>query len=188
MKNKNTITIALVLAIAVTALAFGSYSPSTNKLFSIEQKAKAQSTSQIPTSILYDHVFRLTDSFKRQAESQQSNGEIQTAFSNYFKEKAQLTDWEDEILKQTASQFIQEAQSIDNQAEALIEQIRSNSSENNVQSQEELNSLQEQRNNTALSYRNQLNQSLGSAKFGEFDNFVQGEFASGFQLMPLSTQ
>lgn len=51
----------------------------------------------------------------------------------------------------------------------------------NVSQPPELFGLQAQRNALALRYRDRLNDLLGSKRFGKFDVFVQGDFASKFQ-------
>lgn len=186
MSNKNIIAIALVLAVAALVVAFGSLS--TNKLYSIEQKTTAQSAAtEIPQYVLYEQVFRLTIAFKIKAEADEEGGEEASAFATYFKDKAQLTEPENEILKQVAAEFIQEVQSIDEDAEELIGQLRKGSSEDYIEPPQELLTLQEERNSVALLYRSQLQTLLGTARFTQFDNFIQGEFASGIQVMPASS-
>jgi len=182
MKKKNTITIILVLAVTVMTLTFGSQSPLTKELFDFE--ANAESVSQIPNHILYDQVFRLVISFKRKAEIQQLQSERVTTFPGYFKEEARLTEQENKILQQVALEFLQEAQPVDDQAAVSIEQLRQTSpDEQQISPPLQLTDLQQQRNALVLHYRDRLNQLLGSGRFGEFDNFVRGSFASGFQAI-----
>ena len=181
---KNKITIISVLAIAVMTLMFVSQSPLVNKSFGIEQKAQAQ--SQIPPQILYDQMFRLVISFRKKAEIQHLTGEKATTLTNYFKEEVRLTDQENEILQQVAIQFIQQAYPVDDQATVLIEQIRESfPNVEQIAAPKELTDLQTQRNALALYYRNRLSELLGGAKFGEFDTFMQGGFAAGFQSFSL---
>lgn len=170
MPNKNTITIALVLAVAVVAIAFGNLSLLTNA----EQKTMAQGVpSEIPDEVLYDQVFQLTIAFETEAESQKKQGEPITAFATYFKDKTQLTEEENQILLQVASDFIVEVKSIDEEAAQLIEELRSSDPKNDyIEPPAKLASLQEERNSVVLIYRSRLNSLLGSTKFSEFDSLA----------------
>ncbi len=187
MKNKNTIAIVLLLTIAVTALAFGSLSSTTSGLFNFTPKVQAQTAPQISSQVLYDQVFRLVISFKKKAELQEQNGENPTSFLNYFKEEAQLNNQENEILQQVAAEFIQEVQPIDAQANAAIAKFRNPPGRQSPPPIKELSDLQEERDNLAVFYRNRLDELLGSSKFGELNNFVQGPFASNFQPFEIPT-
>lgn len=183
MSKKTTITIALVLAVGAIALAFAIQSPLTD---SIEHKAKAQTSEpEIPKHILYEQVFRMTVAFKIKAEADEQAGEEVSAFATYFKDKAQLTEQENEILKQVSSDFIKEVSSIDEEAEALIILLRKNTTADFIEPPPELIALQEERVSVVLLYRSQLRSSLGTERFVQFDNFVYGEFASGMQIIPV---
>jgi len=186
---KNKITIISVLVIALMTLVFSSQSPLADKSFGIEQKVQAQSAYQIPPQILYDQMFRLVISFRKQAEIQQLTGERVTTLTNHFKDEAQLTDRENEILQQAALEFLQQVQPLDDQAIVLIAQVReANPDAQQIAPPQELTDLQQQRNALALSYRNLLSERLGGAAFGEFDNFMQGSFAAGFQSSSPSSE
>lgn len=152
-----------------------------------------EKVKEIPEHILYDQVFHLVIVFNDRAKSQEAKGEAVTLFRSYFKDEAQLNAQEDDLLTQTANNFNQEVQVIDAQAEVVIEQLRqqfpvgSTPEEQLIQPSPELLQLQEQRNKLALYYRDQLRVLLGDDKFNEFDNFVKGDFAAGFRVMPVSS-
>lgn len=185
MTRTKYLAVAFVLAVAISAIVFASQPELTGSLFS--SKANAQASSQIPSHILYDQVFRLTISFRRKAEIQQLTGETVTSLPNYFKEEAQLTEQENEILQQVALEFLQEMQPVDDRAVVLIAEAWEAFPDGvvpegqNVSQPPELFGLQEQRNALALRYRDRLNDLFGSKRFGKFDVFVQGDFASKFQ-------
>lgn len=80
MTRTKYLAVAFVLAVAISAIVFASQPELTGGLFS--SKANAQASSQIPSHILYDQVFRLTISFKRKAEIQQLTGETVTSLPN----------------------------------------------------------------------------------------------------------
>jgi len=147
--------------------------------------------SDIPEYILYDRMFSLIPMFKKLAEEQAARGEPVTAFHGYFEREANLDDGQAGILQETAAGYVGAVKLIDTEAEILIEQLRAqhktgtSSEEPLIQPSPELLKLQEQRNNLALQYRDQLSSLLGTAKFNELDSFVKGTFAAGFQAMPL---
>lgn len=149
--------------------------------------------SAIPDYVLYESVFRMVTMFDEQAKLQEAKGEVITEFRSYFKNEAKLTSQEDDLLMQTANNYLQDIQIIDAQAEIIIEQLRQQYSDNSmpadqlIQPTPELLQLQEQRNKLALHYKDQLRDLLGNDRFIEFDKFVQGRFASGFRAMPLSS-
>ena len=186
MKSRNSMTIILVLAIAVTTLAFGSQSQVTRNWFGFEPQANAN----IPDHILYDRLFRMIISFKRKAESQTISGEKAIGLTNYFKNRANLNDEENRILQSVALEYIQELAPIDAQARTIITQTRQTFPNSVVPREQpppaELVNLQEQRNALALRYRDQLQYALGADGFAKFDEFVQRDFASRFQAIPLS--
>lgn len=192
MKRKEILTVVIVLTIAIGAIAF------SGQMQSAKQSTNSVTTTstgnpQIPTSVLYDQMFRIIISFRRRATIQKLKGERITLMKTYFKEEAQLTDQENEILEQVATEFIVAVQPIDDRAAELIAQGRQAFPDNIVPygqivppPPEELTSLQVKRNELALKYRNQLSELLGSHSFSKIDDFVQGNFASNFQTVPLS--
>ena len=151
--------------------------------------------TNIPTYILYDRVFRLVISFKKKAELQKIRGERITLIQNYFKDETQLTDQQNKILEQVAIEFLQKVQPIDTQAQVLMAQVWQLFPDDLVPAGKkvpppppELANLQGQRNDLALSHRDRLKELLGNSKFSEFDNFVQGRFASSFQTISITPQ
>lgn len=191
MKNKNIVTIALVLAIAVTTLAFGSQSPLTRGLFNSALQTNAQTSSQIPSYVLYDKLFRMIISFKKKAESQEMSGERIISVTNYFKDRANLNEEENQTLQNTALEYTQKIALIDEQARTIIVQTRQAISTGVVSRNQpppaELANLQEQRNQMALLYRDRLKESLGSDGSAKFARYIEGEFASRFESIPLSS-
>ena len=190
MKKKNTITIVLVLAVSATTLAFGSQSSFTRKLFSLDFKELVRSDSQIPPQVLYDKLFRMVFSIRIKAESQKMSDEKINGSKNYFKNRANLTDEENQILQNTALEFIQQVAPIDANARTIIAQKRASNLTGVVSKDDlppvELINLQEQRNALALLYRDRLKESLGSDGSAKFVRYIEGEFASRFEEIKLS--
>ena len=188
MKNKNRIALTCALAtVTVIAAVFFSQSNATRGLLSLTPKAQAQSGSQIPPQILYDQMFQLIISFKRKAEIQRMKSEPITAFSDYFKQQLALTEQENEVLEQTAAEFVEQAQAIDARAANSIARFREAAANGSGGSTRELTELQEERDNLALVYRDRLNELLGSRRFIQLDNFLQETFAANLQTFEVPT-
>jgi hypothetical protein len=191
MKAKNLLMLVIVLTLAVVAVAFGSRTQLAYQSFGFGGIAQERTTeSRIPDYVLYDKLFRMVNSLKKKSESGKIEIERADALSGYFKQRANLTGEENQILQNTALEFITEVAPIDARAGVVITEARRNLS-NRVAGEErtppaELVNLQEQRNALALSYRDRLKESLGADAFTRFEEFVQGDFASGFQAIPLS--
>ena len=154
-------------------------------------KADETVANKIPMYILYDKLFRMVLSFKNKSESQETSGERIIGLVNYFKDRANLTDSENQILLNISFEFAQEVFPIDTQAKTIIEDARQKYA-NGIVSREqtppdELVNLQEQRNQLALRYRDRLKESLGEDGFAKLDKFVNNDFAAHFQAVPLSS-
>lgn len=192
MKKKNKFTITLVIVVAVTSLAFGSSSNLnfTKELFDFGFGTSNQNTSNIPDYVLYDKLFRMIVSFKNRAETQEMSAEKLIAIENYFKDRAKLNDEENQILQNIALGYIQEITPIDSQAKTIIAQARQSYAGGVVPRNQplpaELVNLQEQRNTLVLKYRDRLKESYDSDGFDKLNGFIEDEFASQFESIPLS--
>lgn len=163
MKTKVKIITFLVLVIAVMVTVLTNKSQFWGNFFRLESTVRGQNTSQISSSILYDQLFRLVVKFQAKAEIQKLTGENVTALKDYFKDSAKLSDSQNQILLQTASEYIQAVEPIDAQAREIISQFRQqfqdgwiNEGQQAPPPPPELETLQEQRNALALTYRDNL--------------------------------
>lgn len=142
----------------------------------------------IPDYVLYDSLFRMDVSFRRKALEQELTGQPVTSLKTYFKNSANLTDEESEILRQTAIDFIQEIQPIDTQARQITANIREQYLYGEVPAggevshpPSELADLQNQRNEIVLRNRDKLSDSLGKDAFEKLDAFMHNDFATNFR-------
>lgn len=141
---------------------------------------KAASSSEpiapdIPDYVLYDMVFRLDNNFRIKAREQETNGEMPTAFEHYFKDETSLTEEEDRILEQVATEFIAEVRAIDEKAREIIA-----AGDKGAETAVALNNLQEERNAIVLSNRDKLANLLGGEAFERFNQFVMENFVLHF--------
>lgn len=190
MKTKIKIITFLVLVIAVMITVLTNKTQFWGDFFKLESTVSGQNTSQIPSSILYDQLFRLVVKFQAKAEIQKLTGENVTSLKDYFKDSAKLSDSQNQSLLQTASEYTQAVEPIDAQAREIISQFRKqfqdgwiNEGQQAPSPPTELETLQEQRNSLALTYRDNLKNLLGEKAFEEFDEFIQDGFAQNFQAI-----
>lgn len=141
----------------------------------------------IPDQVLYDSLFRMDVSFRRKALEQELTGQPVTSFKTYFKDSANLTDEENEILRQTAIDFVQEIVPIDTQARQITANFREQYLYGEVPAggevappPAELGDLQNRRNEIVLRQRDKLSDLLGKAAFEKLDEFIHKDFASNF--------
>lgn len=178
---KLKITLFFALMIAGASLFLG------GKYFFSEVNAQG-GINPIPEHILYESVFRFDLSFRKRALEQELTGQKVTGLKTYFKDEANLTQEEDELLKKISFEYLIAIQPVDNQAVQLLDDLRSQFPDGMVPEGQEvpppppaLAALQDQRNAIALSHRDQLMQAFGTKRFSDFNEFVQGDFAANFQ-------
>lgn len=144
----------------------------------------------LPDHVLYESLFRMDLSFRRKSLEQELTGKPVTSLKVYFKENANLTDQEDETLRQTAIEFAQEIRPIDTRAQRMIAKIREQFLYGEVPEggevtppPRELADLQDQRNVVVLRYRDKLLDLLGKDGSKKLDRFVRSDFAMNFQAI-----
>lgn len=147
------------------------------------------SPSTIPNHVLYEQLFRMIVSVTERAKFQEVfEPQQQNYLRFYFKNKLQLTDEQNRGLEKTAYEFMDALEPIDAQAKDIISQSRTAFPEGRVPAGSTvpeppiaLADLQEKRNLLALQFRDQLQKELGETVFQQFDQFIEQDFASGFQ-------
>lgn len=184
----------ITLIILVSALLISTIFLSFNEkifaeIFATNSKSD-DSGSSIPEYVLYESVFRLDLSFRRKALEQELTSQPITGFKTYFKDNAELTDVEDEALRQVAIEYLVEIQPIETQTNLIISQIREQFPDGLIQSGQEvpppppaLLLLQEQRNAAAISNWNKLSSRLSGKSFTSLDEFVKTGFADNFRSL-----
>lgn len=192
MKSKISLVVIIIFVVAFGATVFTGQMQSAKQTV-VSATTNSSGITQIPTSVLYDRMFRLIISFRAKAEIQKLKGERVTLMKTYFKDEAKLSDEDNEILENTATEFIKEVRTIDDEAGEIIAQGRDLFPDGEVPNGQqvppppkELANLQKKRNDLALKYRDELSQLLGSKAFSNIDDFVHGNFAANFQSIPLS--
>lgn len=183
MKTK-IVSILLALAVAIALFLGGEHIYAS--WFATASPINAADT--LPEYVLYDSLFRMDVSFRRKALEQELTGQPVTSLKSYFKESANLSDEENEILRQTALDFIQQIQPIDTQARKITANIREQYPYGEVPAggevshpPSELADLQSRRNEIVLQKRDKLSDLLGKDAFEKLDEFMHKEFAANFK-------
>lgn len=143
----------------------------------------------IPEHVLYESIFRLDLSFRRKALEQELSGQTVTSLKTYFKDEFGLNDEEDDLLRQTAIEYIEDIEPVNAQAIQLLAQLREQYQDGAIPDGQSvpapppgLEDLQNQRNSIALQSRDKLANRLGK-KFEMFDELVKTRFADNFQSL-----
>ncbi|MFN0139438.1 MAG: hypothetical protein ACKVQW_05045 [Pyrinomonadaceae bacterium] len=183
MKTK-IISLVFTLAVATALVLGGEYIYAS--WFVTASPVNAEST--VPDYVLYDSLFRMDLSFRRKALEQQLTGQPVTSLQHYFKNSANLTDEENEVLRLTAIEFLEEIEPIDTRARQLTAEIREQYLYGEVPAggevappPAELGDLQDRRNEIVLQKREKLSELLGKDAFEKLDKFMHKEFAENFQ-------
>ncbi len=192
MKNKKLIIIVMTLIASTSVIAYGNQTRFFQSSLDFVSSLFGQSgDNEIPNEILYDTLFRIVDSLKKKSGSPGTNPEKASGMANYFKNKANLTIEENQTLQKTALEYIQAVTSIDEQARTIIENVRRNILNGEIPKDQppppELDTLQRQRNDLALQYRDNLQTALGQSGFAKLEQFVNGYFLSHFHKTPASS-
>ena len=149
--------------------------------------------ADIPDDIIYFVLFKHLVGLKEEADKEASAGLAPVDYIGLYAIQADLTQSQSQILFQTAQKCMEAIDPIDLRAKAIIDNAREKFPKGEVQSPEdippppaELAQLQAERGNTILHYRDALKESLGEAKFVEFDQFARQKIAP--QITNLSDQ
>lgn len=145
--------------------------------------------SSIPEHVLYESIFRMDLSFRRKALEQELSGQTVTSLKTYFKDEFGLNDEEDDLLRQTAIEYLEDIEPVNAQAIQLLAQLREQFQDGEIPDGQfvpapppALADLQSQRNSIALQSRDKLANRLGK-KFEMFDGLVKTRFAANFQSL-----
>lgn len=139
--------------------------------------------------VLFNHLVGLKAHVNQQAYF---NETAPIDYYDLYKKQANLNDYQSQSLFQTAQNCMDAIQPIDAQAKSVIDQARTAfpagafDSEQALPPPPELIQLQQQKDNTVLYYRDQLRNSLGDAKFAEFNQFTKEKVAPQIEELPSS--
>lgn len=188
MKKKSILAL-VTLGLLIAVLAGVRPGPVRNL---INLSAGAVPAADVPTHVLYDHLFRLVIGLRQRSIEQNALEGTPSALGGYFREEAGLTSEQDRKLLDTAGEFIREVESFDARAAVITDRIRKEHREepggDPPPPPPEIGELQQKRDELALSYRERLREALGEKVFAEFDRYVHEMFARNFQTAGANPQ
>lgn len=165
-------------------------------IFSSPMSSTAQTSAQTnppetPDYVPYLFVFRQAASFQAQANELERQGKNASHLRGFFKHKADLSDYEAQMLDQIAAQCAFEIKLLDERAKPIIEAYKANYPNGQVPHGQklppppaELRQLTIERNNLVLRKRDELRAAFGEEAFGRFQKFIKNKVVPSSTLIP----
>ena len=158
-------------------------------VFSGQMNFPAKSSAQtnvpeVPDYVLYTHLFRHVAALKDKADELERQGGDARKFHNLFKNKADLSDEQAQVLELIASQCALKIKAIDERTKPIIQIYKAQYPNGQVPHGQKplpppvaLQQLTEERNSLVLRKRDELRNAFGEEAFGHFQEFVKNKIA-----------
>jgi hypothetical protein len=156
--------------------------------------ARAESKTEIPQHVVYHALFRHVVWLQNKAAELERDGKDGAAFKNRYQRFASLTNQEDIILNQTATDTVNRVKELDKQIEALVKADRESRS-NELKGKPlpssppplnpDVTRLDKERQNTILAGHSRLREGFESDRFANFEKFVKDQVMT--QIKPMSS-
>ncbi len=179
MTKKLAILVVGIVVFGIVALAF------SNQMNSTAVSSAQTNSPEIPDSVVYRHLFRHVAAFKAKADELERQGKEAKNFRGFFKHKADLSDYQAQMLEQIAVQCALEIKLIDERAKPIIEAYKAQYPNGQVPHGQkpapppaELRQLTQERNELVLRKRDELRAVFGEEAFGRFQQFVKNKIES----------
>lgn len=176
-KKSIVLTISIILLGSIT-FVFNSQMSST------AQTSMQANQSEMPDYVVYRHLFRHVAAFKDKADEIERQGKNAEHLRGFFKHKAELNDYQAQMLDQIAVQCALEIKLIDERAKLIIEAYKAQYPNGQVPHGQlplpppaELGQLTKERNDLVLRKRDELRAAFGDEEFGRFQDFVKNKIA-----------
>jgi len=155
------------------------------------QTAITLTPGSVPTPVLYRFFFRHLANLDVQANSLDSQGQSGGDLRDYYQTVLSLTDQETASLKQNGTNCMGAVKQLDQQAQAIIQQLRAPFPGGYVPPggappppNPQLTQLTQTRDNVTNSQIQALQAALGATTFQKVDNYVKTQFASQVSTVP----
>lgn len=170
-----------LFAAVLTAIAAFTFSSQTNSTVPVSAQTNL---SEMPDHIVYRHLFRHVAAFEAKADDLERQGKEAKTFRGFFKHKADLSDYQAQMLDQISAQCALEIKLIDERAKPIIEAYQANYPNGRVPHgqkplppPDKLRQLTQERNELVLRKRDELRTAFGEEAFGRFQQFVKNKIA-----------
>jgi hypothetical protein len=138
--------------------------------------------TQYPEEVMYFFLFKKLESLEDQARRAESEGRSPDNYRKHFIRKISLTESENELLKQIATNCLSELEAMDVSVREIVRRAHEDLKRNPPRRGNppplppaELTVLQRQRENTILRFRDSLKTSLGNAKFNQLHAYLRSQ-------------
>ncbi len=149
-----------------------------------DKKLPEPQSEDIPEHVIYELFLREVAAFKKKADALERQGQDGRWLRAYHKQEAKLDDRQAEALDRIAARSERELTRLDRRARSITETVRARHPRGKLKEGEalptppdELQHLQQQRNNAVLRARDQLHADFGAAEFDRFDKHVRQDIA-----------
>jgi MFS superfamily sulfate permease-like transporter len=187
MTKKFSILVASLTLAIVAIFSFGIFAHNNSNSAQTPQTKPVR--KDIPDEVVYRHLFRVVNDFKKQADDLERDGKDATSFRTHFKHRANLTDLEAEALNEVASQCAAEMRAVEARVKLLIATARAQFPDGHLPfgqkppaPPEELKQLSAERDSIVLRARDNLRMRFGADEFTRFHTqYVKGQVAQNLQ-------
>ena len=174
----------VLLILCCGMLAVQLQSKTDRSATSVKQGGSQSMDRQLPPDhVTYEFLFRHVANLELLADQKEQDGKGSSAIRNSARDDFRLADLQAEYLKSVASDCLQQAQQLDQQARQIIDQTRALYPKGQLTGKPApkcpaaLYVLQAERNNVFLAGRLSLQQQFGDAGFAVFDNLVKQTYS-----------
>jgi hypothetical protein len=150
--------------------------------------AASQSTTdkKLPEAHLFLHLFKHMASLEKRTESAQQTGQ-NIDFTRWYEQQAGLNHLQNEAFKSVSSACLAEVERLDDQAEEIIRQVRTQYPPGQTKQlppvPAELLELQKKRDAAILKYRDELMAQLGGDASVRFRKFVEDKIQPNIRVL-----
>jgi len=155
-------------------------------------QASGSTTSPLPPRVVYAQLFRHILFLDKQADLADQRGLSGDALRSFYQTQSNLTLAEATALKTIAANTVAAAKGFDDQATAIIQQIRAQFPGGKLPSKNalppppaQLQVLQDAKDKLILDQVAALQAAFGPDRFKQFDTFVQREFTPHLTVTPV---
>lgn len=178
MSKKKLIAIALCI-LAVATVIF---------VFRRSDAQVKQSKNSTPKHEVYELMFRHYVALKNQAAKAEQEGKDGQALRNVYKEKAKLSEQEDALLDEVATDCVSKISALEGRAKQVIAEARARVPGGRLKEGEapppapdELSVLQQERESVVQQGYEKLRAGFGASEFARFDEFVQQKIGASMK-------
>ncbi|MGH9832569.1 MAG: hypothetical protein ACREBD_29815 [Blastocatellia bacterium] len=193
MRRKLVFAVVCLSLVSIIAFTFASHSRGKMRDATQNPSARIQSDNPPPPPrLVYRFLFRHVVSLKQKAAELKSRGLDSKGIENFYRNEAQLTDNEAQILEDIAADSVRDVEQLDALAKTIIDAERARYPEGRIAKGQEippppgLEQLQEQRDAAMTRAYNRLRAAFGEQRFRNFDSFAQRSIGS--KISPIASR